>query len=434
MEQKKNFKEKVAALSKNRKITLIVGLLLLLIAIVVGVIFIIAGTKKNPEKENQLSTEQDVSNNQNQTDNDSHEETDDNTEDNTDENGGIIIEDESNSGEETEDNPDGENQGEQEDPFDEEIKDIMDETTQGQEVVELTQTEIDYINNEIFKNVEEAYFPNMFLLCYFKTLEEIDMGELFYNGLGFDERYELTEEESNALRALGEDYFTGPTKLPEERIDEILKKYTGQGIEFFRDQLNESFYYLEEYKSYYTWAGDVSFMYHEMESGYRTSDGYTVLFYRYDSGVDSWICKVTVKENEDRSFQFVSNEMYGLTFIDYTNRREAVADYEAYGYIAKVESVDWDGKKISLQTYTAAETNRGPIYAALTESDIVELELAENVEIIVEAGIFEAYYLDPFVMERLQDSPCFCDKEFFVIIKDGKVVKMIDRIGLRIWL
>ena len=413
------------------KTIIIVGLVIILMAVLVGVFLLLAGTKNRSDKNNRPDIEQDVSNNHDQTENDSNEEMDDNT----DENGGIIIEDGSNSGEESGNNPDRENQGEQEDPFDEEIKDIMDETTQGQEVIELTQTEIDYINNEIFHNVEVAYFPNKFLQCYFKTFEEIDLGELFYNGLGFDENIEVTEEEKNALIAIGGELgFGGVIKLPEERIDEILKKYTGQGIEFFRDQLNESFYYLEEYKSYYRVTGDVSFMYHEMESDYRTSDGYLVLFYRFNSGVDSWICKVTVRENEDRSFQFVSNEMYGLTFIDYTNRKEAVTDYEAYGYIAKVESVDWNGKKIILQTYAAAETNRGPIYGELTESDIVELELAENVEIILEAGMFEAYYLDPVIMDRLQDSPCFCDKEFFVIIKDGKVVKMIDRIGLRIWL
>lgn len=350
--------------------------------------------------------------------------------------GGIIVEDENgNSGNENEDNNDD---APPENPEDEEIKDIMGEIagTEG-DVVELSDLEIQWINNEIFAHEENAYWPNMFLICYYSCPEEIDLGEVFYMGLR--EHFDETEEEIAALEAAGMNLMFGEvSKMPVEKLEEILTKYTGYGVDFYKEQLDKEFYYLPEYEAYYTISSDVNYAHHEIESGYRTADGELVLFYRFNKNdTTSWICKATLKENEDQSieesFVVISNEMYGLTSISYDDCQKEIADWETYDYIAKVDAVELESGKVTLRTYKVIGEGRELLYGNLSVDSIEKLELAEDAEIIVSSGMWNAYYLDHAVMERLQDSPCFADKEFFVMVKDGKIVKMIDRIGLRIW-
>lgn len=346
--------------------------------------------------------------------------------------GGIIVEDTSGEDNSGEDNSGDESEINKEEPtepeIDADIGDVVDEIIQeNEENIRLTKEEIEAINEAIFLNDEECYWPNMFMGCYYTSPEEIDLGELFYNGLGFGENYEVSEDEIARIEdILGGDYYGSITKLPIDKMDEVINKYTGLSIQDYEKKLEEHFVYLEDYNSCYNFSGDVDYDQHAIEDGYRTPTGELMLLYR-DS--DEWICSVTVKETEDNGFLFISNVKYGIEG-EVSDVRDKIADWEQYSYIVNICGYDKDKRTVSLQTYNAENTSRGPLYADLYKSIVIDLELEADCEIMLLLD-FNAMYLSPESLDFLQNRECLTERIFFILVEDGKVVKMIERAVLR---
>ncbi len=412
---------------KKHKPAFIIGIIVIIIALAVGIV-LIATRNGKPGPDNNVQNEQ------NQTD-DTQTPTEDEGEE--EESGGIIVEDtspeEDNSNEEDESNNGSFELGQ-----DQDIQDMLDKITESdEEIFPLSQETIDRINNDIFRNEEACYWPNMFLGTYYSCPEEIDLGDVFYMGLR-DGEITVSEDEYLKVEAIYGDIWSSIHKMPADKMEEIIKKYTGLSLDAYKEQLNQQFVYLEEYDAYYGLSSDVHYYPHIIESGYYCSNGEIVLLYRtyaYASAVtvsnELWIQKATVKEKENGDFLFISNEPYGVSKINDVNG--VISDWEEFDYIGTVDSYELSSGKLSLQSYSYTENNRGPIYANLTSPSIEELEVAEDCEIIVSVE-FDPFYLTHEAMEFLQDRNCFKDKIFFVIVEDGKIVKMIDRAILRIWL
>ena len=402
---------------KKNKITVIIVSALLIVVILVACL--LPGRRDNEQNqdtgnnvENNIGNEDDEQDSQTGSD---------------EQGGGIIVEDTSGEGD-TNEEPDIDTEEPAEPEKNEDISDIVDIIIQeNEENIRLTKEEIQAINETIFLNEEECYWPNMFLGCYYKTAEEIDLAKLFYNGLGFGENDEMSEDELAMVKnVLGGLEYGSITKLPIDKMNEVISKYTGLSITDYEEKLEEYFIYLEEYNSCYSFGGDVEYSQHTIEDGYRTPTGELMLLYK---NFDEWICSVTVKETEDNGFLFISNEPYGIEG-EVSDARDKITDWEQYSYIVNICGYDKDNKVVSLQTHQAAQTERGPLYAKLTQSEVIELELADDCEIIVSLE-YGARYLTPESLDILQDKECLTERIFFILVEDGKVVKMYERAVLK---
>lgn len=413
---------------KPYKIAIIIGAIILVIGLIIGVTLAIKSNQGNePDKEGGTQIEQ------NQQDNNKPPVEEDDDEENS---GDIIVEDT------TEDDPKDESpeEDEKDKSFqvgeDEEMEDVLTELVQNNEgITLLTKEEIDQINNDIFFDENACYYPNMILSTFFSCPEEIDLGILFYMGLSWEEEreYASAEEQAKIEEILGRDTWGDGIRMPAEKVEQVLNKYTGLSISDYQEQMDKEFVYLEEYDCYYQFCSDVHYIPHAIEDGYRTSTGELVLLYRGSAyeGVTSsieWINKAVVKETEDGGLRFISNERYGVTTVK--DIPAAISDWENYEYVGKVDRYENNIKKVVIQTYTLAASDR-PYFAATSIADRMEFELAEDCEIILSVE-FDPVYLNLEAMELLQDKDCFKDKLFFICVEDGKIVKMIEDIVLRL--
>lgn len=110
--------------------------------------------------------------------------------------------------------------------------------------------------------------------------KEIDLWQLFYNGIpGADNT--LREEEKAYLESQwGEEAFQQDCyRISTEQMDEILRAYLGIS---FRDTLGvglENFTYWEESDCYYKWGGDANVRWVRIHSAYAQEDGTIALCY-----------------------------------------------------------------------------------------------------------------------------------------------------------
>lgn len=175
----------------------------------------------------------------------------------------------------------------------------------------LTEEELAYFNGNSFFNRDSFDIRNQFLSSLYSKPEEINLFELFYNGIHVTDRAE-GEELADFLTAngmtCGIDEVPCPcTKITKSGMDEVLKANTG--ITFAQtDGLGlDEFSYSEKYNSYYNLHGDTNQrMNVSFSRGEREGD-LIRLYYN-----DNFYCdgnKVLTLKETNGTYLFVSHQM-----------------------------------------------------------------------------------------------------------------------------
>lgn len=167
----------------------------------------------------------------------------------------------------------------------------------------LSNEEISTFNTDFF-NSEMNNMNNMLLSSEFCNPEEIDLFQLFYNGVSTVEE-QISEDEVALLTELcSEASYLDIVKVTVNEMDTFLQEKLGIGLEETQKIGLDSFYYLEDYESYYLIAGDTNFDWCTIVSGAWETDNILSLKYEKKSEKGQWI--VTLKKTNE-GYLFVSN-------------------------------------------------------------------------------------------------------------------------------
>ena len=166
----------------------------------------------------------------------------------------------------------------------------------------LTQEELDYFNQEFF-NGSTGNMHNQFLTSEYTSPGEINLFELFYNGIdGTAAQLSRTEREKlSELEPMTE--YSGVIKVTRQEMDQVLEGGLGMGLTETQQQGLERFYDLEQPDTYYLVHGDTNFQWCTITSGTHISDQQVQLQYNKDDGT-AW--EVTMESRGD-SYVFCSN-------------------------------------------------------------------------------------------------------------------------------
>lgn len=162
--------------------------------------------------------------------------------------------------------------------------------------------DVDWFNTEFFNVGSGVCMTNMLLSSYYDTAADIDLYELFYNGM--DEQETITDEERAALVEICQ-WATevGVSKVSAARMDAFLQEYLGVTLDETNKKNLDQFFYIEEYDAYYNAHGDTNFQRCTVLSGERDEDGVITLTYEQEGGKKGI---VTLKESGD-GYRFMSN-------------------------------------------------------------------------------------------------------------------------------
>ena len=163
--------------------------------------------------------------------------------------------------------------------------------------------DIEWFNTEFFNVGSGVCMTNMLLSSYYDTAADIDLYELFYNGM--DEQETITDEERAALVEICQ-WATevGVSKVSAARMDAFLQEYLGVTLDETNKKNLDQFIYLEEYDAYYLLHGDTNFQRCTVTLLEQNEDGTIALTYEQESGEKGI---VTLKGSKG-SYQFVSNK------------------------------------------------------------------------------------------------------------------------------
>lgn len=187
----------------------------------------------------------------------------------------------------------------------------------------LTAEELAQFNIDFFGEAESASFRRQFLTSMYAQPEDIDMFQLFYNGaespdgVGEEERQLLVEAYYD-----GTDPEVDLTKLPAQKIDRLLKQYTGLTLAETQALGMEQFHYLADYDAYYHFHGDTNAIFHFSFAAGEREGNLMQLYYRADGLYaggefgqygDGWCC-LTLEELpagavDGFPYHFVSNQL-----------------------------------------------------------------------------------------------------------------------------
>lgn len=166
----------------------------------------------------------------------------------------------------------------------------------------LTEDELDYFNQNFF-NGDTLGWNNQFLTCTYESPAEVDLYQIFYNGmegasvaLSQEERLELSQLDPSAEHL-------GLFKVTADEMDAILRTYLGIGLEETAQNGLDSFYHLEAWDAYYLVHGDTNVQRCQVTAGTRLSQDCVELNYTKDDG-SRWV--VTLRQNGD-GYYFQSN-------------------------------------------------------------------------------------------------------------------------------
>ncbi|QFJ53679.1 hypothetical protein [Pseudobutyrivibrio xylanivorans] len=178
---------------------------------------------------------------------------------------------------------------------------------ESEDAADLTQEELDAFT-ELFDTSEY----DGFLVRPFNSVDEIEWGEVFYNGAGI-EATDVTEEEREACyKAMGigdGEEFGDLVVLRAADVKKFVEEHAGADYEDVKNTIYAD--YLEEYDSFYSLHGDTNWMSFTCKSGKKLDDTY-VLQLSNDSYVDepnNWEypdIEVTLIKNGD-VYKMVSN-------------------------------------------------------------------------------------------------------------------------------
>lgn len=177
------------------------------------------------------------------------------------------------------------------------------ENDESGDTVTLSEEEISFFNTEFFNG--PSFNPNNILLSgEYDNPQAIDFFQLFYNGTG-KTTYQITEEEMAKLSELdSEAPYLDIVKVTTDDINAFLQEKLGMALEETQQTGLDSFYYLEEYNSYYLVHGDTNYNKCTVISGSWESDDTIRLLYEKENEEGQWI--VTLQKSNDK-YLFLSN-------------------------------------------------------------------------------------------------------------------------------
>lgn len=149
----------------------------------------------------------------------------------------------------------------------------------------LSEKEITVFNTEFF-NGDITNMNNMLLSSEYSQPDEINLFELFYNGVG-GAFGEVSEDELSMLTELCSDApYLDIIKITANEMDAFLQEKMGISLAETKKTGLDSFYYLEQYDSYYLIMGDSNFDWCMVTSGTWESNNKLILKYEkeYEGG------------------------------------------------------------------------------------------------------------------------------------------------------
>lgn len=167
----------------------------------------------------------------------------------------------------------------------------------------LTESEIIGFNTGFF-NSEADIMNNMLLSSEYMTPGEINLFQLFYNGISgtagqiSEEEIELLAEMDSAAHNLD------IVKVSKDEMESFLQERLGIGLDETNKIGLNNFYHLKEYDSYYVIAGDTNYEYCTVLSGFWESDDRLRMVYTKEGEEGRW--EVTLQKVKD-GYLFVSN-------------------------------------------------------------------------------------------------------------------------------
>ena len=175
----------------------------------------------------------------------------------------------------------------------------------------LTEAEIAWFNTEFFASeIVDGEIPfnmhNKFLLPQYESPQQINLLQLFYDGVARDTQ--IPQNEIDAFdAATGRDYPLDNFKIPKEDMERIFLENTGLTVEQSQKIGLESMTYLENYDAYYLEHSDTGYFACQVQNGYKTEDGLIVLLDQQKMRDLVGAGQVTLSPQEDGNFWFVAN-------------------------------------------------------------------------------------------------------------------------------
>ena len=143
---------------------------------------------------------------------------------------------------------------------------------------------------------------NMLLSSQYSTIADIDLFQLFYNGIP-EVQLEISDEEKNTLVKSDEAaQYLDIIKITQPMIDIFLQEYAGVNMDDTNQVGLDQFIYLEEFDAYYLIHSDTNYARCNIVSGTESEGGYILLDYEMNGrkGI------VTLK-NIEGDYRFISN-------------------------------------------------------------------------------------------------------------------------------
>ncbi len=179
------------------------------------------------------------------------------------------------------------------------------------EIIELTEDELAYFNGNSFFNRDSFDIRNQFLSSLYSKPEEINIYELFYNGIMVTDRAEgdeLADFIKASGRTCGIDELPCPcTKITKSGMDEVLKANMGIELAKTNGLGLEQFSYSEKYDTYYNLHGDTNYI---MQINFSRGEHEGDLIHLYYN--DTFHCdgnKVLTLKETGGTYLFISHQM-----------------------------------------------------------------------------------------------------------------------------
>lgn len=157
---------------------------------------------------------------------------------------------------------------------------------------------------------DDSGWPCRALIAEYATPEEIDLYELFYDGLP-NENNVLTEAEQTFLNEHWSelDLDLRPYRFPTQEINTVLQEYFGLTLDQTNEKGLELLTYNEDTDCYYQSHGDCHYITVKPTGAYVQKDGSVKLYYQQtgtgmDTDFTKWVA--TLQPVED-GYRFVSN-------------------------------------------------------------------------------------------------------------------------------
>ena len=168
----------------------------------------------------------------------------------------------------------------------------------------LSEKEITVFNTEFF-NGDITNMNNMLLSSEYSQPDEINLFELFYNGVG-GAFGEVSEDELSMLTELCSDApYLDIIKITANEMDAFLQEKMGISLAETKKTGLDSFYYLEQYDSYYLIMGASNFDWCMVTSGTWESNNKLILKYEKEYEGGQW---VVILQKTDDGYLFISNQ------------------------------------------------------------------------------------------------------------------------------